>query len=267
MEYQIGDFSKIAQLSIKTLRFYHECGLLAPSRVDPESGYRFYDEDTLQRVRIITQLKEMEFSLKEIKDIVDKYTDDAELRPLVLQKAREVEEKMAEYRRIKHKLDEFIEKEEEWQMDTKIQEIIVKTIPDMLVVAYRFKGKYSDVGKAFGKLFRAGGSQCAGKPFSLYYDAEFREEDADIEACILVKKEVVGGEVTCRVVKGGEALTIIHQGSYETIGNSYKVLFDHMNKHGMKTQLPSREIYLKGPGMILAGNPKRYLTEIQMIVE
>lgn len=63
MRYQIGDFSLISRLSIKTLRYYHECGLLEPSFVDSESGYRFYDQNCLERVRIINELKELGFSL------------------------------------------------------------------------------------------------------------------------------------------------------------------------------------------------------------
>ncbi|HEX2954886.1 MAG TPA: MerR family DNA-binding transcriptional regulator, partial [Bacillota bacterium] len=51
MKYQIGDFSKITRLSVKTLRFYHEEGLLCPDFIDPDSGYRYYDESLLERAR------------------------------------------------------------------------------------------------------------------------------------------------------------------------------------------------------------------------
>ncbi len=36
----IGDFSRMTHLSIKALRFYHDQGLLEPTRIDPDSGYR-----------------------------------------------------------------------------------------------------------------------------------------------------------------------------------------------------------------------------------
>ena len=39
----IGDFSRMTHLSVKALRFYHDQGLLEPARIDPSSGYRFYD--------------------------------------------------------------------------------------------------------------------------------------------------------------------------------------------------------------------------------
>ena len=70
MEYQIGDFAVISRLGIKTLRYYHEIGLLLPTRIDPFSGYRYYDESCLARVCTIQQLKALQFSLAEIGDFL-----------------------------------------------------------------------------------------------------------------------------------------------------------------------------------------------------
>ena len=51
--YSIGEFSKVTGLSVKTLRFYHEKGILVPSSVDDLSGYRFYDESKVEKARVI----------------------------------------------------------------------------------------------------------------------------------------------------------------------------------------------------------------------
>ncbi len=47
----IGDFSQITHLSVKTLRHYHEAGLLEPADVDPQSGYRYYSTDQVPTAR------------------------------------------------------------------------------------------------------------------------------------------------------------------------------------------------------------------------
>ncbi len=60
---------------------------------------------------------------------------------------------------------------------------------------------------------------------------------------------------------------MLHRGPYDGIGRSYEKIFAHINENGQKALVPSREIYLKGPGMIFKGNPKRYLTEIQVMLE
>ncbi|HVR73644.1 MAG TPA: MerR family DNA-binding transcriptional regulator [Planctomycetota bacterium] len=54
---------------------------------------------------------------------------------------------------------------------------------------------------------------------------------------------------------------------YDQLGRSYAKILSHANQLGLKLVLPTREVYLKGPGMIFRGNPVRYLTEIQLPLE
>ena len=64
--YSIGEFSQVTGLSVKTLRFYHEKGILIPSSVDDSTGYRFYDPEKIEKARVIMQLRRMEFSIEDI---------------------------------------------------------------------------------------------------------------------------------------------------------------------------------------------------------
>src|SRR5580765_6779149 len=70
--FTIGEFSKITGLSVKTLRFYHEEGLLEPSSVDEQTGYRYYAAEKIEVARVICRLRELEFSLDEIGAILRK---------------------------------------------------------------------------------------------------------------------------------------------------------------------------------------------------
>ena len=87
--FTIGEFSKIAGLTVKTLRFYHEQGLLDPTHVDPETGYRYYDTSKIEIARIITHLRSLDLSLDEIGEILRSKGDDADLRN-VLKRQRSV---------------------------------------------------------------------------------------------------------------------------------------------------------------------------------
>lgn len=269
MQYQIGDFSIISRLSIKTLRYYHECGLLEPNFIDPESGYRYYDQSCLERVNIIKELKELDFPLKDIKEILDQCKDDSELISYAIKKSKEISEKIASYDRMQKQLEAFIQQTRQVEED-KLQmsnEIIIKEIPDILIASIRFKGKYQDVSEAFRNLFKNYGRYCNGTPFSLYYDNAYKEDDADIEACVPVKTAVEVEGIKCWKLPGGKAVTVIHHGPYETLGQSYQVIFDHINENNRQIRLPHREVYLKGPGMILPRSPKKFVTEIQMLLE
>ncbi|HEX2972276.1 MAG TPA: GyrI-like domain-containing protein, partial [Tepidisphaeraceae bacterium] len=129
------------------------------------------------------------------------------------------------------------------------------------------KGRYSDCGKAFAKLGRSLGRYISGKPLLLHYDTEYREEDADFEACMPLRqrKEVEG--ISVRELPGGRCVSLIHKGPYDQLGRSYARILDYVKSKGYTIVSPTREIYIKGPGMIFKGNPKNYLTEIQMLVD
>ena len=63
---RIGDFSKLSRISVKTLRYYDEMGLLKPVEVDPFTGYRLYEYSQLSTLNRILALKDLGFSLEEI---------------------------------------------------------------------------------------------------------------------------------------------------------------------------------------------------------
>ena len=66
----VNEVSKLTGVSIRTLQYYDTIGLLKPSGYT-ESGYRLYDDTSLERLQQILLFKELEFPLKEIKEIID----------------------------------------------------------------------------------------------------------------------------------------------------------------------------------------------------
>ena len=64
---KIGDFANIFNVSVKTIRYYESIGLLIPKYVDIYTGYRYYDENNIYTMQDIISLKNMGFSLEEIK--------------------------------------------------------------------------------------------------------------------------------------------------------------------------------------------------------
>jgi DNA-binding transcriptional MerR regulator len=64
--FKIGDFSKISQVSIRSLRHYDEIGLFKPAHTDPFTGYRYYSADQLPRLNRIIALRTLGLSLEEI---------------------------------------------------------------------------------------------------------------------------------------------------------------------------------------------------------
>lgn len=70
MKMQIKEFAELTGVSVRTLHYYDEIGLLKPSEVDAQNGYRFYDEKSLERMQEILFYRELDFSLKTIAQIL-----------------------------------------------------------------------------------------------------------------------------------------------------------------------------------------------------
>ena len=70
MKMQINEFAKLTGVSVRTLHYYDEIELLKPAYIDEYSGYRYYDEDSLFRMQEILFYRELDFSLKSIKEIL-----------------------------------------------------------------------------------------------------------------------------------------------------------------------------------------------------
>ena len=266
--FSIGEFSKITGLTVKTLRFYHEQGLLEPTHVDSETGYRYYDVSRIETARIITHLRSLDLTLEEIGEILRRGTDDADLREVLARQRTVLESKIKRYREIVHSLDQFLDQEEAIGkiMAQSSFQVGEGSVGPMVVAGIRMKGRYSDCGACFGKIGKAFGRYICGKPLLLHYDAEYRETDADFEACMPVRGAKSTAEISVRELAGGRFVSLMHLGPYDELGRSYAKVLGYVRDKGYQVVMPTREIYHKGPGMIFRGNPKKYLTEIQMLI-
>ena len=66
----IGAFSRLTHLSIKTLRYYHEVGLLEPAVVDPDSGYRYYRSAQAQSAQLVRRFRDLGLPVADVKAVL-----------------------------------------------------------------------------------------------------------------------------------------------------------------------------------------------------
>jgi len=85
----ISEFARVGNVTVRTLRFYDELGLLSPAHVVPENGYRRYSPAQFARLNKIQAFKDMGFSLQDIRELLERRLAPQELRP-VLEARREV---------------------------------------------------------------------------------------------------------------------------------------------------------------------------------
>jgi DNA-binding transcriptional MerR regulator len=277
-EYSIGEFSIISRLSLKALRIYHERGILIPSRIDEMNGYRYYNEQSAERAAVIQRLKGFEFSLDEIQQMLEECGEDEDVKDYLIRKDQQIREKLERYSKMQESLEEIIRRAEENEMKIQTGTVEIKDVESITAACFRYTGRYDEMGKGIGLLFKYFGKFSRGKIFARYHDEEYKEADADIEVCLaiseknlkkaqaVVDKSETPDSMSVQQFEAGRAAVIVHKGSYENLGKSYEKLFQYIKDQGLESKSLIREFYVKGPGMIFRGNPDKYLTEIQIMV-
>src|SRR5688500_4889477 len=134
--FSIGEFARFAGVSVRTVRYYDEVGLLPPVAVDPTTGYRSYGADQLARIHRIVALKELGLSLRQLQPLLDDL-DQAELRGMLQLKRAELEDRVAEEQERLARVERHlraIEQENEMPPD-----VILKSVPELRVAAVKCK--------------------------------------------------------------------------------------------------------------------------------
>ena len=93
--FRIGEFSRIARVSARLLRFYDEIGLLTPAHADPQTGYRYYTVTQLPQLNRILVLKDLGFDLDQVREMLRSQVSSAELRHMLLLRRNDVEQSLA----------------------------------------------------------------------------------------------------------------------------------------------------------------------------
>jgi DNA-binding transcriptional MerR regulator/effector-binding domain-containing protein len=265
--FTIGQFSRVTGLTVKTLRFYHEAGLLLPTTVDDETGYRYYDASLVEVAHTITFLKDLEFSLAEIKELLQS-SDAGDLTAALESKRATIDERIARLKKARRSLDDFLNaqaggKRLMTQPEFQCEE---KTLPAMKIAAVRMHAPCKECGQGFSKIAKAFWNQINGPALLLHYDMDY-QEPANYEACMPVKSGQSRDGIEVRELPAGRCVALLHKGPYEQLSRSYQKALDYVNQKDYELSVPCREIYLKGPGMIFRGNPKNHLTEIQLMID
>jgi DNA-binding transcriptional MerR regulator len=138
--FSIGDFARLGGVSVRTLRHYDEIGLLRPTTVDPDTGYRGYSAAQLGQINRIMALKELGLSLTQVRVLLDGVTL-GELRGMLLLRRAQLEHELDQHNNqllgIEARL-RSIAREDGMPAD----DIVAKTIPatGVVVIAGRAPG-------------------------------------------------------------------------------------------------------------------------------
>lgn len=269
---KIGDFSKFSRVSIKTLRYYDEIGILKPAKVDRFTGYRYYSVDQLSRLNRIIGLKDLGLSLEEINILLADNPSAEKVIELLRVKREAAIARLYEEETRLRRVEEWLKRlEKEGTMPD--YDIVVKKLEATQVASVRdIVPSYGEVSRLFNELFSYLARhrvQFASPPLTIYHDAEYMEMDADLEVAVPITETIPTTQrIKVQVLPEIEqAACLIHKGPYEDFHLAYRALMNWVEANGYQITWPNREVYLRGPGDGNKIDPSAYVTEIQLPVK
>lgn len=244
----VGEFSRVSHLSIKTLRHYHDVGLLAPAEVAPDTGYRYYSLDQVPTAQVIRRLRDLEMPLADVKAVLA--TQDVTTRnELISAHLARLEDRLAQAQSAVESLRELLVRPErgptiEYRTVSELPAIGIREVVDRHDVLSWWQGA---LGELHG-FVTAQRLHCTGPISGLFASELLVDERGEAMVFIHTDPDVRPvGRVGPLVVPGAELAIAVHHGPLDTIDLTYGDLGSYAARHEIGVDGPLREYYLRSP--------------------
>ena len=267
---KIGEFSKMMQVTVKTLRHYEQRGLLMPEEVDKWTGYRYYSISQMQRLNAIRDLQRQGFTLEEIKELFDAGTQMPSVE-LLTQKIEETEQQlkllMERHRQLLMWMDSHKQK-------NTMEKFSIQSLPEIIVASHReVIADYSALGalcvNKIGPEMQRLGCKCPlpGYCFTIEHNSEYAPSSIDIEYCEQVEEMGKDSDIIKfkHLPAVPKALCMKHVGPYERFYESYTEAFKYMEEQGFKIAGKPRTTYIDG--VWNQEDPEKWVSIIQIPIQ
>jgi DNA-binding transcriptional MerR regulator len=245
----IGDFSRMTHLSVKALRFYHDQGLLEPARIDPSSGYRFYDPGQVPVAQVIRRFRDLDMPLDQVRAVLR--APDVETRTKeIIAHLSAMETKLAELQMSVSSLRALLESpavrpEVEFRS---IQATRALAVRGTVTVQQAWAWGTDVFGEIYGRIEQAGLAP-AGPGGALFPAGFFELHQAELTAFVPVDGSVAdsvaeGGRAGITTIPGVEAAVMLHSGSPADSDQTYGALGTVVAERAIGIEGPIREYYL-----------------------
>ncbi len=267
---KIGEFSRLMQVTVKTLRHYEQKELVIPEEVDEWTGYRYYSIAQMQKLNSIRQLQKLGFTLEEIKGIYDNESH----TPSVEQLSRKIEDTEMQLQRLVVRRNQLLEWIDSRKKIKIMEKFTIESLPEIIVASHReVIPDYAALGllcvEKIGPEMQRLGCKCPppGYCFTIEHNKEYHPTDIDIEYCELVEdmgkdSNIIQFKHLAAVPK---ALCMKHFGPYERFYESFTEAFAYMEQHGYRVAGHPRTCYIDG--VWNQEDPEKWLSIIQIPIE
>jgi DNA-binding transcriptional MerR regulator/effector-binding domain-containing protein len=244
----IGAFSRLTHLSVKTLRYYHEVGLLEPAVVDPDSGYRYYRPGQAHSAQLVRRFRDLGLPVADVKAVLA--TSDLSARDAIL--AGHLDRMREQLRQTEAAVDSLRRMLEDGQTATAIEERLLEASPTISVAADVTKENVASWWRdAFARLRAiadAAGLEQSGPAGGPFDDELFTQEAGHARVYLPVRESpALDGTGVRWELPAGRFAVALHAGPHRDVDRTYAALGTYAGAHGRDGTGPVRERYLDDP--------------------
>jgi DNA-binding transcriptional MerR regulator len=280
--FKIGDFSKLGQVSVRTLRHYDELDLLKPAQIDRFTDYRFYSIEQLPRLNRILALKDLGLSLEQIRYLLAENVSAEQLHGMLMLKQAEIEQEVQEtqlrLRRVRARLQQI---EQEGQVSP--YEVILKPgLAQTLVSLRQCVEHVSDMKDYRYAMFRRIYGWLEerhiapnGPEVVIYHNTEYTEHDINMEIAVSIAPGAAPalapshdhGITIVSLPATPQLATVLHHGFLWEVGLAITALYSWIGTNGYTGSGPYREVHIFGSETDIDNAHKPIVLEMQIPIE
>lgn len=256
----IGEFSNICKVSTKTLRYYAEIGLILPAKINLENGYRYYSIEQLETMLLINRLKAYNFSLEEIKAILESDEQEEKLYFELTRKKEEIKKLIHAYENTLDKISEDLSALKQGdsimsylnKINIQLVDVDTITIVSIRKQLHKFElpEQYKLCFQQLMKLINEKQLTITASPMVLFHNAEFTADGMDIEFAIPVEED----NTYTQVFHPGLSLKTTLYGAYQNLPSVYAKQREWVEKEGYISSNAVYEVYINDPSQVMSEN-------------
>jgi DNA-binding transcriptional MerR regulator len=242
----IGEFAAMAHLSVKTLRRYHDSGLLDPAEVDGATGYRYYAPEQIRTAQAIRRLRELDMPEREIAGLLSDPDDDTR-RELLAGHLRRLEDRLERTRESVAALRRLLHPDRDIVVRRRTAAASTVAAITGVVAHHEVLTWYAAAMTELDTVLSRHNSTPTGPPGSLIAESIFVEEPGALTVHLPVTHPPLDARVAPLTIPAAELATAIHRGSHADIDITYGQVAHWFLTNNLRPAGPVRETYLIGP--------------------
>ncbi|MGE2727001.1 MerR family transcriptional regulator [Mycolicibacterium pulveris] len=241
----IGEFATVTRLSVRTLRRYHEAGLLQPARIDPATGYRYYSAEQIPTAQVIWKLRQLDMPLAEVKTVLAA-GNPQQRAEVIAGHLRRLEAELDRTRATVVSLRRLLHPDPT-DLPVDVRSVSACTVAAVTATVSLddslqwYDGAMAELDDAFPPAERTG------PPGGHYANELFTEGAGTMTVFRPVRTPRASGRIEVLDLPPVDLAVVVHPGPHDDIDVTYGRLGAWVVEHALAVDGPVREVYLVGP--------------------